>query len=169
VVFGQSLVGSETNPRNMIELTGHFRKLKEKVQVVYFEPPGNSWAQVFPGQGSISKAYILGKIDSGCNATMWGRLCGRLDYLRINFLLERLLTERGGASKKDLFDVSRELLDLTVFMWLERERWAIRQHDFDYIVGTTLQMWQDKLTMETDSVLLYAIDRRPLHRACQTS
>ncbi len=56
------------------------------------------------------------------------------DYLRINFLLKCLSSERVGASKRKLLEVAREMLDLTVFLWLERDRSANRKHDYDYIV-----------------------------------
>ena len=58
------------------------------------------------------------------NATMWKLLCGQLDYLRINFLVERLLTERGNANKHDLFELAKEMLDLIIFLCLERDRTA---------------------------------------------
>lgn len=66
---------------------------------------------------------------------MWRLMAARFDYLRINFLLERLSSERGGASKRKLLEVAREMLDLTVFLWLERDRSANRKHDYDYMVG----------------------------------
>lgn len=59
---------------------------------------------------------------------------GRFDYLRINFLLARLSTERGGASIGKLLEVAREMFDLTAFLWLERDRSANRKHDYDYMV-----------------------------------
>jgi len=66
---------------------------------------------------------------------MWRLMTVRFDYLRINFLLERLSSERGRASKRKLLEVAREMLDLTVFLWLERDRSAGRKRDYDYIVG----------------------------------
>lgn len=69
---------------------------------------------------------------------MWRLLFGRLDYLRIYFLLERLCVERGGESKQALLDVSREIVDLVVFIWLQRDRSEGRHHDFDYIVSSHL-------------------------------
>jgi hypothetical protein len=65
---------------------------------------------------------------------LWRLLCGRLDSLRIHLLLERLSTERGGASKHDLFEVAREMLDLNVFLWVQRDRTSDRVHDYDYMV-----------------------------------
>src|ERR1700710_1822914 len=82
-----------------------------------------------PLQLQIYKKDLL-KCES--DQAMWRLLCGRLDWLRMNFLLERLLTERGGVSKQDLLEVAREMLDLIVFLWLERDRSQSRQHDYDF-------------------------------------
>jgi len=65
---------------------------------------------------------------------MWRFLFGRLDYLRIHFLLERLSHERGHESKQKLLEVAREIADLTVFIWLQRDRSTGRHYDHDYIV-----------------------------------
>jgi hypothetical protein len=73
----------------------------------------------FPVQLQASKADMNKCAD---DKIMWRLLCGRLDYLRIHFLLQRLSTERGGANKQELFEVAREMLDLTVFLWVERDR-----------------------------------------------
>lgn len=76
------------------------------------------------------------KAISECKSdhVMWSLLTGRLDYLRINFLVERLLTERGGTGKGDLLELAREMLDLVVFIWLERDRSRYHQHDYDFMV-----------------------------------
>lgn len=66
---------------------------------------------------------------------MWRLMFGRLDYLRIHFLLERLCVERSSESKQSLLDVSREIVDLVVYIWLSRDRSVGRHHDFDYIVS----------------------------------
>jgi hypothetical protein len=66
---------------------------------------------------------------------MWKLMFMRLDYLRMNFLIERLSVERGGESRQKLVDVAREILDMTVFLWLERDRSGHRHYDYDYIVS----------------------------------
>ncbi len=48
----------------------------------------------------------------------------RLDYLRIHFLLERLAVERGHENKQILLDVSREIVAMVTFIWLQRDRTA---------------------------------------------
>ena len=75
-------------------------------------------------------------MDCPDDKTMWRLLCGRLDYLRIHLLLERLATERGGASKRELFAVAKELLDLTVFLWVQRDRSSTLVHHYDYMVSS---------------------------------
>ena len=72
-----------------------------------------------------------------CNddVKMWKLTFMRLDYLRMNFLIERLSVERGGESKQKLVDIAREILDMTVFLWLERDRSGHRHYDYDYIVS----------------------------------
>jgi hypothetical protein len=50
-------------------------------------------------------------------------------------LLERLSTERAVTGIRKLLEVAREMLDLTVFLWLERDRSVSRKHDYDFIVG----------------------------------
>lgn len=59
----------------------------------------------------------------------------RFDRLRINFLLERLATEKGGGHKGELFQVAREMLDLVVFFWIQRDRFANLKHDHDFVVS----------------------------------
>jgi hypothetical protein len=66
---------------------------------------------------------------------MWRRFWGRLDYLRIHFLLECLSVERGQESKQQLLDVSREIVDLTAFVWLQRDNRLSKHYCDDYTVG----------------------------------
>ncbi|KAL2070337.1 hypothetical protein VTL71DRAFT_13363 [Oculimacula yallundae] len=62
----------------------------------------------------------------------WRPLLGRMEYLRIMFLLERLSVERGQESKRRLLEISREMVDLTLFPWLERDRRSVtRFYDLD--------------------------------------
>ena len=66
---------------------------------------------------------------------MWKLIFIRTDYLRIQFFLERLSSERGNDSKQKLVDVAREMLDMIVFLWLERDRSNLSYFDYDYVVG----------------------------------
>lgn len=86
----------------------------------------------------------------------------RFDYLRINFLLERLSSERGGASKRKLLEVAREMLDLTVFLWLERDRVANRKHDYDSMVREQIVVYRQLTLLLT----LLTLPRRSGLTAC---
>lgn len=72
---------------------------------------------------------------------LWRPLLGRMEYLRIHFLLERLGVERGLESKSKLLEISREIVDLTLFPWLERGRGftLTSYYDLDSTVGSSLQ------------------------------
>jgi hypothetical protein len=69
------------------------------------------------------------------DAKMWKLIFIRTDYLRIQFFLERLSSERGNDSKQKLVDVAREMLDMIIFLWLERDRSNLSYFDYDYVVG----------------------------------
>jgi hypothetical protein len=86
----------------------------------------------FPKQLQVSKTDLIACKD---DQLMWRLMIARFDYLRINFLLERLSTERAVTGIRKLLEVAREMLDLTVFLWLERDRSVSRKHDYDFIVG----------------------------------
>ena len=92
----------------------------------------------FPRQLQVSKADLIACRDG---QLMWRLMMARFDYLRINFLLERLSSEKGGQSKRNLLEVAREILDLTVFLWLERDRATTRKHDYDWIVSVERRAW----------------------------
>ena len=66
---------------------------------------------------------------------MWRRFWGRLDYLRIHFLLECLSVERGQENKQKLLEVSREMVDLTAFVWLQRDDRLSKHFCDDYTVS----------------------------------
>jgi hypothetical protein len=86
----------------------------------------------FPKHLQVSKADLIVCKD---DQLMWRLMMARFDWLRMNFLLERLSTEREGTSRRTLLEVAREMLDLTVFLWLERDRSSTRKHDYDFIVS----------------------------------
>lgn len=97
-------------------------------------------------------------------------MLARFDYLRMNFLLERLSTEREGTSRRTLLEVAREMLDLTVFLWLERDRSANRKHDYDFNVrNQTVAFTQTPLTLPADHVLRHAFHWNLMHALPETS
>lgn len=113
----------------------------------------------FPKQLQVSKTDLIACKD---DQLMWRLMMARFDYLRINFLLERLSTERGGTGIRKLLEVAREMLDLTVFLWLERDRSANRKHDYDFIVGEQTIVYR-QLTL---LLILLTLSRRSCLTAC---
>jgi hypothetical protein len=96
--------------------------LKRKTEEIYTHIPS-----IF----KITKDLLMEMDDDWL---MWRFLFGRLDYLRIHFLLERLSHERGHESKQRLLEVAREMVDFIVFLWLQRDRSVGRHYDLDYVV-----------------------------------
>jgi len=90
-----------------------------------------TYAQI-PFLRNVTKDIIC---NSEPNYLMWRRFWSRLDYLRIHFLLERLSVERGQESKQKLLDVSREMVDLTALVWLQRDDRLSKHYCDDYTVG----------------------------------
>jgi hypothetical protein len=121
--------------KNNCHLTVERRALKAKAFETYSQIP-----QIM----QITKESLKRCID---DVKMWKMMFMRLDYLRMNFLLERLSAERGGESRQNLVDVAREILDMIVFLWLERDRSGHRHYDYDYVVSefiTTLSSSRKK-------------------------
>lgn len=81
---------------------------------------------------NVTKEFLLEMDDDWL---MWRFIFGRLDYLRIRFLLERLSHERGHASKQNLLEVAKEMVDLVAFLWVHRDRASGRHYDYDYLVS----------------------------------
>ena len=113
----------------------------------------------FPKQLQVSKKDLIACKD---DKLIWQLMMARFDYLRINFLLERLSTERAGASKQKLLEVARETLDLLVFLWLERDRCVNRKHDYDFIVSKQTIAYR-QLTL---LLILLTLPRRSCLTAC---
>lgn len=68
------------------------------------------------------------------NHLQWTRFSLRLRYLHRSLLLEQLLIKRAQANQQTLLDISREMLELTVYMWVERDRFIERQYDYDWMI-----------------------------------
>jgi hypothetical protein len=48
--------------------------------------------------------------------------------------LEQLSIKRANANQQQLLDIAREMLELTVYMWVERDRFIERQYDYDWMI-----------------------------------
>jgi hypothetical protein len=63
-----------------------------------------------------------GLLNAESDFIAWRLLFARIDHLRIQFLLERLSSERGQESQTKLLEIARTMVDLVVFLWLQRDR-----------------------------------------------
>jgi len=68
------------------------------------------------------------------NSIWWRQINIRLSYLRNHFLLDRLSVKHGQLDSQILLDVAREMLELSVLIWLERDRFIERQQDYDWML-----------------------------------
>jgi hypothetical protein len=66
---------------------------------------------------------------------MWRRFWGRVGFVSIDFIIVGLSVEGGPVSKQQLLDVSREIVDLTAFVWLQRDNRLSKHYCDDYTVG----------------------------------
>ncbi|KAL2061076.1 hypothetical protein VTL71DRAFT_9128, partial [Oculimacula yallundae] len=64
----------------------------------------------------------------------WRRLCLRLIMLEYRLLLERLAHKEGFLSGQSMVDCAREMLELTVLLWVQRDRFTEHHHDFDWML-----------------------------------
>lgn len=58
-----------------------------------------------------------------------------LSYLERRLILERLAEKTGDNNWQTLIDCARELLELTVFVWVQRDKFVEYHHDFDWMVS----------------------------------
>ncbi|KAL5316827.1 hypothetical protein ACEPPN_015878 [Leptodophora sp. 'Broadleaf-Isolate-01'] len=64
----------------------------------------------------------------------WRRLCLRLIMLEHRLLLERLAHKEGFLDGQSMVDCAREMLELTVLLWVQRDRFTEHHHDFDWML-----------------------------------
>lgn len=62
------------------------------------------------------------------------RLCLRLKTLEMRLLLERLAHKHGILSGQSMVDCAREMLELTVLLWVQRDRFVESHHDYDWML-----------------------------------
>jgi hypothetical protein len=83
----------------------------------------------------INKETLL-RLES--NFKMWKLMFIRLEYLRTDFFLERLSTERDKEGRQNLIDAAQEIMHMIVFLWLERNPSSSRHFDYDYIASSKI-------------------------------
>ena len=49
-------------------------------------------------------------------------------------LLEQLSVKKSQINQQPLLDIAREMLELTVYMWVERDRFIDKHYDFDWMI-----------------------------------
>ena len=64
----------------------------------------------------------------------WIRLALRLFMLEHRLLLERLAHKQGVLNGQSLVDCAREMLELTVLVWVQRDRFVEHHHDYDWML-----------------------------------
>lgn len=69
------------------------------------------------------------------NIMWWRQINIRLAYLRNHFLLDRLSVKHNQLDTQILLNVAREMLELSVLIWLERDRFVERHKDYDWMVS----------------------------------
>lgn len=62
------------------------------------------------------------------------RLTLRLSVLEHRLLLERLAHKNGVLSGQSMVDCAREMLELTVLLWVQRDRFPEHHHDYDWML-----------------------------------
>jgi hypothetical protein len=64
----------------------------------------------------------------------WKRLNIRLIRLEHQLLLERLAYKQGLYDGQSMVDCAREMLELTVLIWVQRDRFVEHHHDYDWML-----------------------------------
>lgn len=64
----------------------------------------------------------------------WRRLCLRLSILEHRLLLERLAHKHHILDGQSMVDCAREMLELTVLLWVQRDRFQEFHHDYDWML-----------------------------------
>lgn len=59
------------------------------------------------------------------------RLSMRLHMLELRLLLERLAYKQGLLDGQSMVNCAREMLELTVLIWVQRDRFVEHHHDYD--------------------------------------
>lgn len=65
---------------------------------------------------------------------VWMRLCLRLMMLEHRLVLERFAFKHNILDGQTMVDCAREMLELTVLIWVQRDRFIEHHHDFDWML-----------------------------------
>ncbi|KAF4635056.1 hypothetical protein G7Y89_g3055 [Cudoniella acicularis] len=86
----------------------------------------------FPAFLHFQSADPCGK--NSPDKSFWTTLCLRLQFLEHRLLLERLAHKQGVFDGQSMIDCAREMLELTVLIWVQRDRFVEYHHDFDWML-----------------------------------
>lgn len=67
----------------------------------------------------------------GSDTAIFKRLTLRLHMLEHRLLLERLAYKQGLLDGQSMINCAREMLELTVLIWVQRDRFVEHHHDYD--------------------------------------
>ncbi|CAG8982274.1 hypothetical protein HYALB_00004508 [Hymenoscyphus albidus] len=81
-------------------------------------------------QFSLNDPHIKEKSDY----KYWKTLNIRLTFLEHRLLLERLAHKQNIFDGQSMVDCAREMLELVVLIWVQRDRFVEHQHDFDWML-----------------------------------
>lgn len=73
------------------------------------------------------------------DSELFSRLTLRLQMLEQRLLLERLAYKQGLLDGQSMVNCAREMLELTVLVWVQRDRFVARHHDYDVRTSSTLR------------------------------
>ncbi|KAH8592975.1 hypothetical protein B0O99DRAFT_689190 [Bisporella sp. PMI_857] len=97
-------------------------------------------------QSSLSEKYLsipnfvrwdsslLRSTETRNDNKFWRRLIFHLEYLGDVLLLERLANKQGMTDGQTMIDSAREMLDLVVLVWVQRDRFDEHHHAYDWIL-----------------------------------
>jgi len=68
------------------------------------------------------------------DSKVWHHLCLRLMMLEHRLLLERLAFKQDILDGQSMVDCAREMLELTVLIWVQRDRFIEHHHDYDWML-----------------------------------
>lgn len=68
------------------------------------------------------------------------RLTLRLQMLEQRLLLERLAYKEGLLDGQSMVNCAREMLELTVLIWVQRDRFVEHHHDYDVCIVFLLKL-----------------------------
>ncbi|KAF8859114.1 hypothetical protein BDZ45DRAFT_590253, partial [Acephala macrosclerotiorum] len=78
--------------------------------------------------------FKLSELGEVPDHMFWRRLCLKLIMLEHRLLLERLAHKQGALDGQSMIDCAREMLELTVLLWVQRDRFVEHHHDYDWML-----------------------------------